>query len=88
MLDEFILKFIGLLTDYQRPLWQQDMASALKKLQPAEKKDILYTREQTQEILNVCSTTLWKYERSGYLMPVRIGKRVFYKQSEIEKAVK
>ena len=88
MEEELLNKFFELQAAYLRPLWQQDMANAMKSLKPAEKKDVLHTREQTQKILNVCSTTLWKYERSGFLVPVRLGKRVFYKQSDIDKAVK
>lgn len=28
-------------------------------------------------------STLWRWERAGYLVPVRIGTKVFYKQADI-----
>lgn len=35
------------------------------------------------ETLNVCKSTLWKWERSGILKPIRRGKKVFYRKSDV-----
>lgn len=33
--------------------------------------------------LEVCKSTLWKWERAGILKPIRRGKKVFYRKSEV-----
>ena len=38
--------------------------------------------------LGVSHTTLWKWEQSGYLIPVRVGKKVYYRRSDIERLTK
>lgn len=35
--------------------------------------------------LDVSRTTLWRWEKSGYLTPVRVGNKVRYKASDINK---
>ena len=75
-------------TSQLRLMIREELALALKPTQSVENTDKLYTRAETQALLHVCSTTLWHYERSGFLSPVRLGKRVFYKQSDIDKAMK
>lgn len=32
----------------------------------------------------ISHTTLWKWQKCGYLVPVKIGKRVYYKRDDIE----
>ena len=44
----------------------------------------LLSREKTSERLNVDLSTLWRWEKAGYLLPVRIGRAVYYKISDIE----
>jgi len=34
--------------------------------------------------LRVTHTTLWKWEKTGYLKPVRVGKRVYYRRDDIK----
>lgn len=35
------------------------------------------------DTLQVCKSTLWKWERAGILKPIRRGKNVFYRKSEV-----
>lgn len=45
-------------------------------------KEKLIARE---ELLKIASaSTLWRWEKEQYLTPVRIGAKVFYKQSDLE----
>ncbi len=46
-----------------------------------------YTREQTAELLSVNLTTLWNWKKKGLLTPYGIGRRVYYRASDIEKAM-
>ncbi len=40
---------------------------------------------ETASLLGVSKNTLWRWSKSGYLVPVRIGRKTVYKQSEINK---
>ncbi len=33
-------------------------------------------------------STLWRWEKAGYITPVRIGVRVFYRESDIARIIK
>ncbi len=50
--------------------------------------DILLTRQATAEMLDVTLATLWRWEREGSLLPIRIGKKVRYRKSEVKKIQK
>lgn len=45
------------------------------------------TREQTAKLLDVDISTLWHWKNRGVLLPYGIGNRVYYKSSDIEKAM-
>jgi predicted DNA-binding transcriptional regulator AlpA len=40
--------------------------------------------EGVMELLGVSKTTLWKWEKRGYLSPVRVGKRLYYRRVDVE----
>lgn len=42
------------------------------------------TEEQACEVLGVKRLTLWRWNKSGYLKPVKVGKRNLYRQSDID----
>ncbi len=41
--------------------------------------------DDTAKILNVKRNTLWRWSKSGYLIPVKIGRKPFYKQADIDR---
>lgn len=43
----------------------------------------LQTPEYTRTILNVSKSTLWRWEKSGYLVPINVGGQCRYKTSDI-----
>ena len=47
----------------------------------------LIKRDQAAEICHVDLSTLYRWEKSGYLMPVRIGRRVMYRVADIQEAI-
>jgi len=61
--------------------------NAVKRITEAlSKKDNaveLQTREFTRTILNVSNSTLWRWEKSGYLVPINVGGQSRYKTSDI-----
>lgn len=45
----------------------------------------LITKKDLMLGLNISHTSLWKWEKTGYLVPVRVGKRIYYRREDIQK---
>jgi len=52
------------------------------------KEDSLYPLKKVTEMLSICRSTLYYWEKKGCLKPVRIGKKLYYKHSDIIKLIK
>lgn len=51
--------------------------------------DHLIQKEEARLILGGPDpSTLWRWEKAGYLTPVRIGVKVFYRRSDIDAIIK
>ena len=48
-----------------------------------EKKEFI-TREEAAKLLHVTNATLWRYAKSGKLIPYNFENKVYYKLAEIE----
>ncbi len=59
-----------------------------QRIKAENKPDELLTREQVSKILRVNLSTLYRWESKGVLIPVRIGKKVRYRNSDIKRAIK
>ena len=42
------------------------------------------TQKEAAEKLNVSESTLWRWKKTKYLVPSKVGKTVYYKLSDIE----
>lgn len=51
------------------------------------KEDEKLTPREVAARYHVSLPTLWRWARQGYLKPLKLGKRSFYKVSEIEKII-
>lgn len=49
------------------------------------KKEKYFTRDEVCKQHHVDKSTLWRWAKSGYLVPVKLGGKVFYKESDIIK---
>lgn len=58
------------------------------RLENQKERDILLTKDQVMTMLGVCSTTLWNWESKHYLKPVKAGRKVMYRKSDIDKLFK
>lgn len=47
-------------------------------------KDVYYTIKQVAEIFSVDRTTLYRWEKIGYLTPIKAGGVVRYRKSDID----
>lgn len=48
-------------------------------------EDHLLTKEETKQRLGVCDATLWHWDKKGYLKPVKVGSKVKYRESDVNK---
>lgn len=62
---------------------QKAVETAMSK-QKENTSNVLLKRESTAARLGVNLSTLWRWDRSGYLKPVRIGRFVYYRLSDID----
>lgn len=53
-----------------------------------ETEELYLTTRETAKKLNVSGNTLWRWKRSKYLVPVKVGGTPYYKRSDIEKLLK
>lgn len=52
----------------------------------AERREIIYmTKDQVLAKLNVAPTTLWRWQKRGYLVPVKVGGENRYRSTDIDK---
>ena len=56
-----------------------------KAVQEASPELGLITKREVMERLSVTHATLWNWEKKKYLLPVKIGRRVFYRCEDINK---
>lgn len=52
-----------------------------------KKQDELLSRYQVAELLSVTLVTLWHWEKKEILVPLKIGSKVRYRRSDVEKAM-
>lgn len=58
------------------------MAEAAAK--PVEAEERFLTTDEVCNILHVSSNTLWRWGKSGYLVPNKVGRTPMYRQSDID----
>ena len=69
---------------------KEDLETVLSKLiegiierYEVAKREPRLTIKQVSHRLNVDPSTLWRWERDGYLVPTRLGRKVLYNESDI-----
>lgn len=63
-------------------------ASSTAKAEKNELTSSAYiTREQMMSDFGVSSTTLWRWDKAGYLIPCKLGTRVLYKAEDVLKVM-
>lgn len=43
------------------------------------------TKGEAKKALNVTDATLWRWAKSGYLVPIKVGRRCIYLKSDIDR---
>lgn len=65
-----------------REIFSELLEEAKAAQQPSDR---LLTATETTKALGISLPTLWRWGKSGYLLPVRIGAKKLYKKSDIKK---
>lgn len=70
------------------PLIKEVVLTTIEEHQQAQQQTEIYedaevTPKEAARQLGVSITTLWRWNNNGYLIPVRIGRKTCYRQSDI-----
>lgn len=75
---------VGALIEANSRLVEKTVADIEKAV--ADKRDTLYlTREQVMSKLNIVPSTLWRWHKRGYLVPIKVGGENRYKSTDLDK---
>ena len=44
-------------------------------------------KKEVLEMFGVCPTTLWNWERSGYLVPVKMKRKILYRRADVDRLI-
>ena len=69
-------------------LWHRELtavASPPSAMPVPQQAGELYTRKQTIALLGVDSSTLWRWAKSGYLVPVEYGGQRRYRVADVQR---
>lgn len=64
--------------------WRDELKMKERLEQQQQKKEDYLTVKEVCEMLNVTKPTLWRWAKLNYLVPTKVGKKNFYKASDIE----
>lgn len=67
---------------------REEFKELISQLTPQKNQEELLTRKEVCTILQCSMTTLWHWENRGLLCPIRIGRNVRYRKSEVESFIK
>lgn len=61
--------------------WQEEVSQAAS----TKDDEVYFTAQETVNKLGVDPSTLWRWDKTGYLKKVKLGNKVYYRQSDINK---
>lgn len=64
-----------------------DFYQQVRKDIEKQTSESLLTATTVCKILEVDKSTLWRWEKRGYLYPIRIGCKIRYRRSDIDKMI-
>lgn len=80
-------RFVAISLEDFRIIVSEVLESKLKSLLPPE-QDRYLTPTETAKLLKISKVTLISYNKKGWINNLRIGKKVLYKQKDVESALK
>lgn len=58
------------------------------KITKEESLETYLTEKEVIKLLSTKHVTLWRWHKTGYLVPINIGRKIFYKKSDIDNILK
>lgn len=77
---------VGDLIEANTLLVENARAQLEQKIADASAETYL-SKEKVCEMLDVSTTTLWRWEKAGYLVPVAFGGQKRYKKSDVQRII-
>ena len=65
---------------------REERQKAAEEARKGNTPDIL-SRREVCKLLNVGFSTLWRWEKIGYLIPVKAGRKVHYLKTDVDKLI-
>ena len=62
-----------------------DTKKELEQLITDEKSETYPSREKGMEMLDVSQSTLWRWQKAGYLVPLNVGGKRRYRMSDVRR---
>lgn len=62
---------------------EEKIIKAAANAKQVESQEIFLTVHEVCEMLRVSHSTLWRWGKSGYLCPVKIGRTSMYRQNDV-----
>lgn len=47
----------------------------------------LLSKKEVMALFDVCNGTLWNWEQKSYLIPVKINRKIFYRQADVDRVI-
>lgn len=52
-------------------------------MEEVKREEQFLTKKEVMDLFGVCDTTLWHWQRGGYLVPRKMGRKILYSKSEV-----
>lgn len=75
------------LIDFAHEIIRQTKDETNAELMNQPTSEEYYTRKEVMALLKRCDSTMTKWARAGYLVPVRIGGKHLYRKSDVERLI-
>ena len=84
MIDEKVMSMLMVTKDDLVQAAEEIVKMTMAKMEK-EHEDMLVTGTQVCNLLGVSSPTLWRWAKTGYLVPIKIGSKTMYNLSDVER---
>lgn len=74
---------VAQLKEFFLEVWEEKEKAVEAAMKAAEQERYLEPNEAS-EMLGVTANTLWRWNRDGYLKPIKVGRKNRYKLSEVK----
>lgn len=64
-----------------------DTKKELEQLVTDQNTETYPSREKVMEMLDVSQSTLWRWQKAGYLVPLNVGGKRRYKMSDVRRII-